>query len=482
MFFNRIYQWLIDSFSKHSKPRLDQEITQEESARDLFVSEQSDHTIRIPSVGLINFQPILDRIQRIIGYEICLNETENLDSTENSKSLRRDADRAMLAKLKKEGSLDELLPFRKGFIQMGLSSLKDDNLMINEGASQHIVYIIEQSRQQELELEHIDRIDFLIQEGFRFAVEPAYIHVPDPNVDLLHKLFARMDYFVLDFAKPIPKENHRNLDWIKKHFNYVNWYARNIRDNEDFQSILSGYLQRRFVLFHGNFVSFGDINHNSNTPKISPQHSKIIHILRALRKEIPHTKISDIFRSDPVLSFRLLRFVNSPIIGLARHIHSIEECIVLLGREVVFRWLSLMLFGSKKNNERAHMLLERSLIRAKFLELLGVHKKCHEQEAEHLFLTGLFSLLDLVLGHPLRDIVHPNDLPASTRDALIINRGPFMLAFDLVLAYEQGQTLEVKKLADQIQISTDQLSEFYLQSVSWSQNILSVNSLILEET
>ena len=482
MILHRVQDWLRNHISRRDAS--DTRLPQEEASRPLFSLRADDDgrgAVQIPSVGLMSLQPIWDRVQRIIGYQIHLNEPKNVtEKPETDLALRRDADRALLAKLKRDDGLSDLIPYRKSFIQIGFSSLFDPN--IRHPSTLQIVYILEQNKGQVVGQQHIAQVDVLIEHGMRFAVEPASLCLDDQ--DTLHDLLLRTDYFILDFSKPIPSERQWVFDWIQKKMPYVNWYGRNIRDDDDFQSALSGFCNRRFVLFHGDFIS--SEQHEEQymyvaTPKAHPQQSKILLLLRALRRENNHTQLANLFRSDPILSFRLLRFVNSPVTGLARQIHSIEECLILLGRNVVFRWLSLMLFSHQKKSQRSFALLERSLIRARFLENLGRAKNCRADEAEHLFLTGLFSLLDLVLGQPLREIIHQNDLPLSTRDVLIFSRGPFMPAFELLLAYEQGQAQEVRILSQNVQVSTDRISELYLESVIWVQSVLTINQAGLDE-
>jgi EAL and modified HD-GYP domain-containing signal transduction protein len=94
------------------------------------------------------------------------------------------------------------------------------------------------------------------------------------------------------------------------------------------------------------------------------------------------------------------------------------------GRETLFKWLSMLLFTAKKEDGTALALLEKSLIRARFLERLGAYRG-NKLEAEHLFLTGMFSLLDVLLNQPFPDVLDPLELPPTVRDAVVENKGMF---------------------------------------------------------
>ena len=97
---------------------------------------------------------------------------------------------------------------------------------------------------------------------------------------------------------------------------------------------------------------------------------------------------------------------------------------MLLGRETLFKWLSMLLFTSRKDDGTAVSLLEKSLIRARLLERMGSYRG-NKVEAEHLFLTGMFSMLDVLLGVPFPDVLDPLELASPVREAVVEHRGMF---------------------------------------------------------
>ena len=77
-----------------------------------------------------------------------------------------------------------------------------------------------------------------------------------------------------------------------------------------------------------------------------------------------------------------------------------DKALLILGRERCFRWLSLLLFDIKQSNFRERLLTEQALTRAFFLEsLAGLGKVPKDKDA--LFILGLFSMLDLLMGMPM---------------------------------------------------------------------------------
>ncbi len=69
-------------------------------------------------------------------------------------------------------------------------------------------------------------------------------------------------------------------------------------------------------------------------------------------------------RADLALSYRLLRSVNSPAVGLSKPIESIEQAVMVLGRGELYRWLSVLLTASGSGRKASRALQEVSLARA----------------------------------------------------------------------------------------------------------------------
>jgi c-di-GMP-related signal transduction protein len=70
-------------------------------------------------------------------------------------------------------------------------------------------------------------------------------------------------------------------------------------------------------------------------------------LLRAANEsEFNLLKIAGIFKRDLSLSYRLLRFLNSPFFGLHARIRSIPHALSLLGERAMRKWISLVSIAS----------------------------------------------------------------------------------------------------------------------------------------
>ena len=137
--------------------------------------------------------------------------------------------------------------------------------------------------------------------------------------------------------------------------------------------------------------------------------------------------------ADVPLSYRMLRYVNSPAVGLSRAVESIEQAVMVLGRNELYRWLSVLLLSSADGRKASRALQEISLARARLLETLARERGVAQPDA--LFTVGLLSLLDVMLQTPLAEALAPLNLGDAAHQALVEQRGEWhdylALAIDL---------------------------------------------------
>jgi EAL and modified HD-GYP domain-containing signal transduction protein len=107
-----------------------------------------------------------------------------------------------------------------------------------------------------------------------------------------------------------------------------------------------------------------------------------------------------------------------------------------------------------------------SLLRARFSEMLtaalgfGPHKS-------KLFLMGLLSCMDVLLGRPIGEILQDIPLGAEPKAALLGERNFHREIFDLVLSYEKTGWAAIFELAARLGMNPAQMSQIYAECVVW---------------
>jgi c-di-GMP phosphodiesterase len=135
---------------------------------------------------------------------------------------------------------------------------------------------------------------------------------------------------------------------------------------------------------------------------------------------------------DAGLAHKLVRLSNSAFIGVRHEISSVRQALMLLGTVAVRRWAMLLVLAGL--NDRPHHLLGLGLMRARLCELLATG----DADGERAFTVGLFSVIDALLGTPMDEILADLPFDARTADALARREGPEGGLLDAVLAYEHG--------------------------------------------
>jgi len=172
------------------------------------------------------------------------------------------------------------------------------------------------------------------------------------------------------------------------------------------------------------------------------------------------------FRRDMPLSYKLLRLVNSASVG-GRAIHTIGPAIRILGREPLRRWLSLLLVSEVGGDGVARQVARRSLARAHFCEELAA--PCGlPRAAEALYLTGLFSLLDELLGCEMSLLAARLELSADVTAALTARAEFHGAVLSLVECYEAGDWASVIAWAGQLGVDAAVLPPLHAKSLAWA--------------
>ncbi len=189
--------------------------------------------------------------------------------------------------------------------------------------------------------------------------------------------------------------------------------------------------------------------------------------------------VVEAFRSDPGLSYKLLRMVNSASLG-GRGVTSIDHALRLLGREPLHRWLSMLLVADARDGTGVrHELIKSSLFRGRLCELVGDQIRGPSVRglplAGTLFLLGLFSRIDVLLKVPMEDLFKKIDLPDAVKDALLWRAGTGGTILKGVEAYEQANWEEAEAELAQVSLDPSDLPNLYLESIAWASDRMNLH-------
>lgn len=190
-------------------------------------------------------------------------------------------------------------------------------------------------------------------------------------------------------------------------------------------------------------------------------------LLQLVMNDAETRDIEAVLRQDPTLSYHLLRLVNSLGMGLNRRITSFSQAIMILGRNQLRRWLNLMLFAARSDDHRAPMLLARVALRSRCMELMA--KACGLDRAgqDMAFMVGMFSMLGVLFGTPLADLIKPLQLSDEMLAALMAHQGEVGVLLQLQEHAQQCQSAPMADLLQSLQLTPTQFTQASLTACQW---------------
>lgn len=178
---------------------------------------------------------------------------------------------------------------------------------------------------------------------------------------------------------------------------------------------------------------------------LPPRLQRLCQLLNQVVRDADLAALAAELRTDVDLSYRLLRHANSPLLGLSRPAESVEQAVMLLGRDGLYRWLTILLLTGAEGRPSSRALQGVALARARLLEKLAPQLGAPSQA---LFTTGMLSLLDVMLRVPMDDVLRPLNLPEPAVQALMGHDGPWWPALALAQSLERSDLDTAETLAD----------------------------------
>lgn len=241
--------------------------------------------------------------------------------------------------------------------------------------------------------------------------------------------------------------------------------AEKVEDNETFKILRD----MGFSLFQGFFFSRPEIIPGR---KLTAAETTRLQVLGELANpDFEPARLADILQSDPSLTYRLFRYINSAGFGLTKKITSVKRAIDMLGMVRVKQWLRSVILADLNPSPKAGELAYLAVHRAKFLESVCSSSNRQTCKADSLFMTGLFSLLDAMLGMSMNDILKSLPLEEDVVEALN-GSGDFYDLLRLAATYERGQWGETAQRLKRLSLDSFQAELLYIQSRSWAQKML----------
>lgn len=218
-----------------------------------------------------------------------------------------------------------------------------------------------------------------------------------------------------------------------------------------------------FDLFQGYFLARPQI---ISGRKMSDNKQSVLQLLSALQDpDVPVDKIEKMLARDTVLSFKLLRLVNSAAFGLARKVDSLKQAIMLLGLNKIKNWVNILAMSNL--GDKPHELSVSALTRARMCELIA-NQLNGKVKADGFFTVGLLSTLDAFMDTPMATLLESISLSRHINDAILKQLGNEGKVLEIITYYEKGEWDNIDwEYLTANNISAEKLAQTYVETLEW---------------
>lgn len=393
-------------------------------------------------------QPILNKDEKVQGYELLFRDSIE---EERFNSDFEGGTRSIIDTLNVMG-LDVVCDGRLAFINCTQEMLlKEFFLLLPAGKT--VVEIQESVAAEDSVIAACDRLKL---EGYRIALDN---FMPG---DHREALLPYADYLKVDIRRMAPEHSAALASYAARYEGKCCLVAEKVETRLQFLNALKD----GFTLFQGYFFRHPERMRARHIPANQAGQLRLLKAVSA--PEIDLDAIEELIKQDASLCYRLLRYLNSPLLGIKSTVQSVRHGITLLGEQELVRWVRMattLIMGQEKCSD----LVLASLVRARFCELIAPkvnHGSCD------LFLIGMFSLMDAILEVPMGIVVEGLAFDADTRAALLeMKTGkPTAISplYEMMVAREEGEWDVVARHAKKLNLSLPFVNRAFNEAVSWA--------------
>jgi EAL and modified HD-GYP domain-containing signal transduction protein len=193
--------------------------------------------------------------------------------------------------------------------------------------------------------------------------------------------------------------------------------------------------------------------------------TRVLELLRVLHDpRVTIDQLDEIVRRDVLLSYRLVRCLNSAAFGLPQRIQNVRHALVMLGIDNLRKWAAVLALSAKPG--KPVELMRIALIRAQMCATLASQARL---DAKSLFTVGLFSVLDALLDRPMPELIEAVQLAEPIPSAILQGEGKAGAVLRCVVAYERGDWDNVKLEP----IGVAEITSAWLRAVAWADEMAS---------
>jgi EAL and modified HD-GYP domain-containing signal transduction protein len=412
-----------------------------------------DEAIKNPAINfdqneqvLMARQPIYDCRSKIVAYELLFrqfdNKTAEVIDADNATSV-------VLVNAFTHLDINELIGTKKAFINF------TRNLLANPPPFDKDRLVIEVLEDVEIDDSLVRDLTALSMDGYTIALDDFIMQESSDRV------LAIADIVKIDLIQLSVAELHEYVRVLKQYD--LTLLAEKVETHEEYELCAS----LGFELFQGYFLCKPQTISGKQVP---PAKLVVMELIGKLQD--PSIKFSDLdllISRDPILSFKILKLVNSAAYLRVAKLDSISSAISYLGMEQIRSLAGLLLLSNL--NDKPSALKNQTMIRAKMCELIG--KNIDPDYPCRFFSAGLLSTLDAYFDQTLESILESLPLHEDLCDALLHHKGDCGIVLQSVLKQESADWNQINwDFLASHGITPSKFNDYYQRAIAWQEQTI----------
>lgn len=198
-----------------------------------------------------------------------------------------------------------------------------------------------------------------------------------------------------------------------------------------------------------------------------------VRLLRELAVPDPEPeRIAAILSSDAGLSFRLLKYLNSAAFFRMDKVASLSQAMLVMGQNPLRKWLMAVLLTEMAHTPIGREVSFQSLSRARFLELLAQGRARLAFRPDSLFMLGLFSRMDALLGQSMAEVAAQLPLEEDILAALRGEPGQAGKLLELAGDIEGGRFEKALDVLSRTGVAAADAAKIHAEATLWARDVL----------
>ena len=397
-------------------------------------------------------QPILDIDKNVYGYELLFRtSTDNVfPDIDEEKATSK-----MIEGLQFDLGLDKISAGKVAFINFTEQSiLQSYPLLLPK--NKVVVEVLETVKPTAAVFK---QLEILFEKGYTIAFDD-FIH--SNEWERFYKLCKIIKVDCLN----VSDEQLIDIEKLITRHPHIILLAEKVESYEEYKR----YAALGFTLFQGYFFSKPEV---MKSVSMSSSQSLLSSLLNEVSRDEPDIdQITKLIEIDAGLSFKVLRYTQSPIFQRRKKIDSIRQAVVLLGEKELENFI-MLLFAASLGEDKPTELIKLSIHRAKFCEQLALLSNKSDQVSS-AFLVGMLSLIDAMLDSSIEELIGNMPLSNKIKQALLVHKGWLANVILLCQLMEKGDWKKLEKACSLMKIDCEEVVQAYDESGVWDEHRLTL--------